>query len=751
MNLFGAWKKLILFGFFGAVGCLAGWAIGEAYLAIAQAALASSGASQAPTLISNSNSSSSEPPPLSSAFQERLAKAGAHTGDVQMSLIWFNTNDLDLHCIDPSGFEISWQNKLSPTHGELDVDRNAGCRNPTAEPVENIYWATGTAPMGRYQVFVDYYQQCANGTDETRYQVNVLQSGERREFSGTIKKDETGARKKMIYEFQIHPLVVVAAPPDFQLHRGTQISLPVAVRRSFFAGKLELKAANLPEGVTAKTLTLDPGKNDGTLELKASNGAALGARIPLKIVASAPDAADVHGSADVQMDVLDPPFSLVQTVVIGVWTALLAVGLCLALVMGQNRYLGRPLLARGRIPLVLVILGASVAGFVSGSIGQSLFALFLSIGVERLGSLIGWILLGGFLGLGISYFVPNLDRKKAGIAGLVGGLLGAIAYVAISAEMLGRFAGAGLLGFCIGLMVAIVEAAFRRTWLEVRYGERETISVNLGPEPVKIGGDARACTIWARGAASVALRYFVRDGRVICEDATTRRESIVGNGDTRTVGPVTLVVHAGTVVPRALPAALPIAEPVPARAPVLPTPRAEPRPAPAPISRPTPATADPPAPRAVAPPAPKPPPAAPKPPAPAATNTAKPPVPVPARAEPPKPASPPGNATAKPPVPGTKPPPATVAPPKPPVPANRPPSPVSPKPVAPAANTKPPLPAALPKPAAPAAKPPKPPPTEPLTPIAAAKPGDPNACPTCGRVTPGRPGARFCMMCDKTY
>ena len=31
------------------------------------------------------------------------------------------------------------------------------------------------------------------------------------------------------------------------------------------------------------------------------------------------------------------------------------------------------------------------------------------------------------------------------------------------------------------------------------------------------------------------------------------------------------------------------------------------------------------------------------------------------------------------------------------------------------------------------------------------KPGDPDACPTCGRKSPGRPGARYCMVCDKTF
>src|SRR5579871_5730636 len=191
MNLLAAWKKLILFGIFGATGCLAGWAVGEAYLAAAQAATASTGMGQSPSLISNPIPPSSEPPPIPTEFRERLEKAGAHTGDIQMSLIWFNTNDLDLHCVDPKGYEIFWQNRRSPTGGELDVDRNAGCRSPTAEPVENIYWAKDTAPMGHYKVYLDYYQRCPGAPDETRYKINVLHNGERKDFTGTITKDDT--------------------------------------------------------------------------------------------------------------------------------------------------------------------------------------------------------------------------------------------------------------------------------------------------------------------------------------------------------------------------------------------------------------------------------------------------------------------------------------------------------------------------------------------------------------------------------
>jgi hypothetical protein len=199
-----------------------------------------------------------------------------------------------------------------------------------------------------------------------------------------------------------------------------------------------------------------------------------------------------------------------------------------ALLAGQNYYLGKPPFAPARLPLALVILGAAAAGFASGALGQTLYSLFALAGGPSLGfigHMLGWTLLGGLLGFGVSYFVPNLDAKKAALAGLAGGFLGGLAFalLAMAANVVGRFGGAAILGFCIGLMVAAVEAAFRRAWLEVRFGGREVITVNLGPEPVKVGGDARACTVWARGAEPVALRYWIRVGKVYCLYVPARR------------------------------------------------------------------------------------------------------------------------------------------------------------------------------------------------------------------------------------
>ena len=57
-------------------------------------------------------------------LQARLDREGARSSDVQVSLMWNNFNDLDLHIVCPSGERIHGGNKISKCGGELDVDAN---------------------------------------------------------------------------------------------------------------------------------------------------------------------------------------------------------------------------------------------------------------------------------------------------------------------------------------------------------------------------------------------------------------------------------------------------------------------------------------------------------------------------------------------------------------------------------------------------------------------------------------------------
>jgi hypothetical protein len=138
---------------------------------------------------------------------------------------------------------------------------------------------------------------------------------------------------------------------------------------------------------------------------------------------------------------------------------------------------------------------------------------------------------------------------RASVAGGVGGLVGALAFLAVSvlSDVAGRFVGAALLGGAIGLMVAVVEMAFRKAWLEIIYGPREVGTVNLGEAPVSIGSDSRACTVFARGAAPVAFRYRLAGGKILCQDAVTGQSHPVAAGHRQKIGALEIVIR-GTAI-----------------------------------------------------------------------------------------------------------------------------------------------------------------------------------------------------------
>ena len=429
------WEKVLLFGLLGAFGCLVGWLLGEWFLSWTMLPQPEEAAST-PALVFN--------PELT----RRLQREGAKTGDVQLSLLWNNYNDLDIHCIDPSGEEIYYSHKQAQSGGELDVDMNAGGPRSN-EPVENIYWPGGGAPKGKYRVFVNHYANHGNA-DPTAFTVGVLVEGRSQEFSGSISHGEP---KRLIYEFTIE------AKPEQQ----------PSVQRFWYT-----------------------------------------------------------------------------VLIIGLWTALLAIGLSVALVIGQNLYLHRPFLSIRQGTILLA--GGLAAGLVAGASAQALFSLVAqSELLAKSGWLAGWTILGGLLGRGMGLFISNLQAKRATVAGAIGGFSGALAFWLVSqsaGNASGRLVGAVILGFFIGLTIVFVEVAFRQAWLEVQYGPREIRTVNLGTETVSIGSDAKACTIYARNAPPVAFRFRLDRGQILCEDVPTGTIRQFQPGDLQQVGNLAVVARA---------------------------------------------------------------------------------------------------------------------------------------------------------------------------------------------------------------
>jgi hypothetical protein len=99
------------------------------------------------------------------------------TGDIQVTLRWDGPADIDLEVVDPFGESIWFENPISVSGGELDVDANAGCEEEARNPVENIFWPVGQAPEGPYEVYVYYFLEC-DGSGPTDYEVTVRVDGQ---------------------------------------------------------------------------------------------------------------------------------------------------------------------------------------------------------------------------------------------------------------------------------------------------------------------------------------------------------------------------------------------------------------------------------------------------------------------------------------------------------------------------------------------------------------------------------------------
>ena len=112
----------------------------------------------------------------------------------------------------------------------------------------------------------------------------------------------------------------------------------------------------------------------------------------------------------------------------GGWTALLALGISLALMAGQNRQRRRRGVSVRQA--FLAIPGSLIAGAAAGAAGQMIYqsaARFPSL--ELAARMAGWVILGALLGRGMALVVPNLKPRRALLGGAVGGAVGAASFL----------------------------------------------------------------------------------------------------------------------------------------------------------------------------------------------------------------------------------------------------------------------------------------------------------------------------------
>lgn len=120
--------------------------------------------------------------PGESDLDAALDQQGAGTGEITISLIWYNSDDVDLHVSTPSG-ELYYGNRYVGG-GTLDVDANAEVMMDS--PVENIYFAEPQS--GEYHVWIEDFTDRNDGY--TGYLVRVTVGGVSRLYEGHI--DGTG-------------------------------------------------------------------------------------------------------------------------------------------------------------------------------------------------------------------------------------------------------------------------------------------------------------------------------------------------------------------------------------------------------------------------------------------------------------------------------------------------------------------------------------------------------------------------------
>ena len=103
----------------------------------------------------------------------------AATGDIQVSVSWSDTSDVDLHVIDPNGEEVYFGHRDAASGGHLDIDSNAACSSDGAAGFhknnENTVWPVGMAIPGNYTVKLDYWSPC--GFSQTDWVVTIQRTG----------------------------------------------------------------------------------------------------------------------------------------------------------------------------------------------------------------------------------------------------------------------------------------------------------------------------------------------------------------------------------------------------------------------------------------------------------------------------------------------------------------------------------------------------------------------------------------------
>jgi len=188
-------------------------------------------------------------------------------------------------------------------------------------------------------------------------------------------------------------------------------------------------------------------------------------------------------------------------------------------------------------------------GFVAGAAMGLIYSGLKHI--DAMPVFISLAIAGGLLGLVLSPRIPNLGSWHGLLGGILAGImLGGVALVSLDTvekilnNLAGRLISLAIVGFSAGSTLIFSENTFRKAWLEVRYGTHEIRTVSLGPQSIRLGSDARKCTIYVPNTAPEICRYKLENGQILCKEKATGLVTRLHPGDERKFGNLTITVRA---------------------------------------------------------------------------------------------------------------------------------------------------------------------------------------------------------------
>ncbi len=153
-----------------------------------------------------------------SSIKERVKQAGGSvSGDLRISLSWFNTDDLDIHLKEPDGYKVDYTNKHSPKSGAtLDVDMNVN--QPVRDAVENITWVNkNRIKKGKHTILVNNYT--SRESVDVGFEIEVEYLGEMYHFS--YAKKVKGKGTVWVFDFEIERGKILFKNIDKEVNRST--------------------------------------------------------------------------------------------------------------------------------------------------------------------------------------------------------------------------------------------------------------------------------------------------------------------------------------------------------------------------------------------------------------------------------------------------------------------------------------------------------------------------------------------------